>query len=92
MWYRDLDPLDYYGAAHAAYLRAVGWLQRGKSYPRGDVEAPVFERLGLLAEHPQGPFSSIGIYGYDLCRLRPRLMGVLRFSFRAPASYTFAPN
>src|SRR5829696_1702957 len=33
-WYADFSPCDYFGERAAVSLRAVGWLEGAKPYPR----------------------------------------------------------
>ena len=54
--YVDLGPLPYFGNEHAEYLRAVGWIEHGTSYPVGPTPPAVLERLKqLFAAHPLQP-------------------------------------
>jgi hypothetical protein len=68
MWYEDLSLCDYFGPNDAGSLRAVGWLARGKPYPRGDVNEAVFEKLCELTQDPWSPVICCGIHPCDLCQ------------------------
>lgn len=51
-FYEDLAPCDYFGPEFAAGLRAVGWLEEGKPWRRGKVEARLVHKLALLLSEP----------------------------------------
>jgi len=46
-WFPDLSPCSYFGDEFASGLLAVGWLEGGHDYQRGDVPAEV-ARLSRL--------------------------------------------
>jgi hypothetical protein len=50
--FADLSPCTYFGEANAAFLRSVGWLQRGKPFATGAVDSEVLARLIELAKDP----------------------------------------
>jgi hypothetical protein len=66
-WFADLEPCTYYGAANARFLRAVGWLQRGKPFATGPVDPAVLERLIDFAKDPVDPVFFFGVHFCDLC-------------------------
>jgi hypothetical protein len=49
-------------------LRAVGWLERGHSYPQGEVTERFFERLLQLLVQPWQPATAAGRHTCSLCR------------------------
>ena len=67
MWYEDLSSCGYFGPECAACLRAVGWLERGRPFPTGPVDAEVYRRLIEMSKHPWQPSISLGFHRCDLC-------------------------
>ena|SRR5688572_14777343 len=69
-WYADLAPCTVFRHCKdlAAVLRAVGWLERGKEYPRGKIDASVFSRLVELTRDPWEPDQFRGKHTCDLCQ------------------------
>jgi hypothetical protein len=68
-WYPDLGPCDYFGPGHAPMLRAVGWLERDKPFPTGDVSEEVFRKLCQLSQNPWNPpIVFCGFHQCELCR------------------------
>lgn len=68
MWHQDLAPFAALGPDCAASLRAVGWLERGKAFATGLVDAVVYERLVDLLKHPWEPVVAMGFHQCDLCQ------------------------
>jgi hypothetical protein len=66
-WYADLSPCDYFGPDSACFLRAVGWLERGKAFSSGSVDAKVYARLVELLKEPWEPIATMGFHDCDLC-------------------------
>jgi hypothetical protein len=66
-WFEDLTPCDYFGPHLAPSLRAVGWLQRDRPYPTGEVDPEVFAKPAGLARDPWQPFVAVGPHPCDLC-------------------------
>lgn len=66
-WYQDLGPCDYFGPECAPSLRAVGWLEAGRPFPTGRVDAPVYARLVELCKDPWEPSVVMGFHRCDLC-------------------------
>ena len=58
---------DYFGPHLADSLRAVGWLQRDRPYPTGEIDAEVFAKLADLARDPWQPVVAAGSHPCDLC-------------------------
>jgi hypothetical protein len=61
MWYEDLSP--YSGDR----LLAVGWLERGRDYPRGAVAPEVYAKLVELCRDPWQPVVAAGVHACSLC-------------------------
>jgi len=74
-WFEDLAKCDYFGPAAADSLRAVGWLQRDRWYPVGEIDAEVFAKLVELARDPWQPVGTAGAHPCDLCRYEPEASG-----------------
>lgn len=66
-WYADLAECDYFSTCHSSFLRAVGWLERGKSYTSGTVDLQVLNKLTELHRDAWEPCSFMGLHGCDLC-------------------------
>jgi len=73
MHYEDLAPCDYFSGFRAGdALRAVGWLERGHTYNRGEVEDRDVRRLAaLLSKAWQGMFLFCGGHACSLCDSDP---------------------
>ncbi len=69
-WYEDLSECDYFGNA-AHLLRAIGWLERGKSFSTGEIKIEVLEKLSALRKHPWTSGYTVfrGYHDCDICRL-----------------------
>jgi hypothetical protein len=67
-WYEDLAPCGYFGTECMTCLRAVGWLERGKSFLVGQVEVEVYKRVVELCEDPWQPCEFMGLHHCDLCQ------------------------
>lgn len=66
--FEDLAELDYFGEEYSHILRAVGWLEPGYTYSKGDVDRGVFEKLCDLLQKPWSPVHFFGIQGCGFCR------------------------
>jgi len=66
-WFEDLSACDYFGDEFAQFLRAVGWLERGKPYSTDSCDERVFRKLSQLCKEPWGP-SFRGLHNCDLCQ------------------------
>jgi hypothetical protein len=73
MWFPDLSPCTYFPSDAA--LSAVGWLERGKPYPVGDVDARVYVALVAMRRDPWQPFVSGGPHACDLCKFEAEATG-----------------
>ena len=73
MWFEDLVPCTYFPADTT--LVAIGWLERGKSYPTGAVDRRVYDRLVEMRKNPWQPFAAAGLHECDLCRFDPEMRG-----------------
>jgi len=76
--YDDLSPCDYFRLADTSRLLAIGWLERGHAFARGDVDREVMRRLVALAKDPWEPFVFLGWHDCDLC---PEPEGPATFDF-----------
>jgi len=65
-WFQDLGECDYFGVGKP-WLRAVGWLQRGKPFPLGAMQPQVYAALAQLAKVPWQPSIFLGWHTCDLC-------------------------
>jgi hypothetical protein len=66
-WFADLSPCLYFGEANASFLRAVGWLERGKPFATGQVDSEVLANLIELVKDPVQPIMLCGTHRCDLC-------------------------
>lgn len=66
-WFADRSPCTYFGEEYASFLRAVGWLKRGKPFETGSVDSGVFVRLVEMARDPWQPIMLMGSHSCDLC-------------------------
>jgi len=66
-WYEDLSQCDYFGLVDESRLFAVGWLERGGSFPTGKLEELYVARLVELAANPWQPVRFLGYHDCDLC-------------------------
>jgi hypothetical protein len=69
-WYADGAPCDYYGKPSAQGPKAVGWLEKGHEYARGDVSEALVAKLVELLVDPWEPAIAAGLHRCDLCRFR----------------------
>lgn len=70
MWIEDLAPLG-----DSARVLAVGWLERGRPYPTGDVAPGVFAKLRDLLVDLWQPATTGGSHDCDLCFHEPEKRG-----------------
>ena len=66
-FYEDLAPCDYFGPEFAPRLRAVGWLEDGRAYRRGRIEARLVHKLALLLSEPWEHERSVDPHACSLC-------------------------
>jgi hypothetical protein len=68
MYIADLTDWKLPGVADPSNLRAVGWIERGHDYTRGDVAPDLMRALMDLLVDPWQPFVSAGAHRCSLCR------------------------
>ena len=73
-WYADLASCDYFPFSRPA-LRAIGWLERGKPFPTGNVQPGVYEALCQMETQPWEPVPVMGWHTCDLCLCEPAASG-----------------
>lgn len=66
--FEDLSPCPYFSGFHVDILRAIGWLEAGHEYVRGDVSREFFEKLCELLQRPWTPYVFCGYHGCGFCR------------------------
>jgi hypothetical protein len=66
--YRDLATCDYVGSGLTSPCLAVGWLEPGHDFTRGDVSAEFFERLCRLLVEPWSFVAFAGVHHCEFCR------------------------
>lgn len=77
--FQDLTPCSYLREWAQSSL-AVGWLERGHTYPQGSVDEKFFKALLLLCGNPwQPPVAFAGIHLCSLCQFAGRLAGTSYF-------------
>jgi hypothetical protein len=67
-WYEDLAPCDYFGSECATCLRAIGWLEHGRTFTTGRVGNEVYSKLVELLKEPWQPSIFMGFHRCDLCQ------------------------
>lgn len=67
MYFRDLEPCTCFGR-WSDVLTAVGWLEPGHDFVRGDVRKEFFSALVRLLVNPWQPFVSAGRKPCGFCR------------------------
>jgi hypothetical protein len=75
-FYRDLDPCGYFGLADPRRLLAVGWLERGHDFPRGNTSTEFRSKLHELLSDPWQPVFLMGPHFCTLCAKGERRAGV----------------
>ena len=68
-FFPDLSVCDYFKTRSLPPLLAVGWLERGHEYARGDPGPDVLRRLGEFQYGARSwqPILCLGAHGCDLC-------------------------
>jgi len=70
-YYKDFTPCPYFNEGEwLCRLMAIGWLDRGKPYPKGPADDRVLERIHFLRGEFGRGFPSIttrGLYACTLC-------------------------
>jgi hypothetical protein len=74
-WFNDLSPCNYFGDEFATFLRAVGWLERGKPFAEVERDRSVFEKLRELCKNPWQPAIAMGSHACDLCHYDSEMHG-----------------
>jgi hypothetical protein len=69
MHYPDLSPCTYLPFEAAGKLVAVGWLDPGMEYVRGEVGQEFVRKLLELLHDPWEPVVALGIHECGFCRL-----------------------
>jgi hypothetical protein len=62
MWIEDLSHMG-----GSERMVAIGWLERGRPYPVGEVPMAVYKKLSALLAEPWQPAASGGIQPCGLC-------------------------
>jgi hypothetical protein len=70
-WFEDLAECCYFRSFRLPALRAIGWLERGKPFPVGEVQPEVHAALAELARDPWAPVHCLGWHDCDLCSCEP---------------------
>jgi hypothetical protein len=70
VWIADLSPFG-----GSSRLVGVGWLERGREYPVGEVESEVYAKLEELFVDPWQPFVAAGVHPLRPLPNRPEQMG-----------------
>jgi hypothetical protein len=67
VWHEDLSAFADLGPKCGTCLRAVGWLERGRPFATGTVDAAAYSRLIELFQNPWEPAVTMGFHRCDLC-------------------------
>lgn len=68
MWYQDLTECTYFGEESAKILIAVGWLENGKDFPKGEIPKDIYEKLCEFSKNPWSFAWFMGSHQCDLCQ------------------------
>ena len=67
--FQDLAECTYLPASERLGFKAIGWLERGTDYEKGEVTPEFFEKLVTLLQNPwAAPIVSPGTHSCGLCR------------------------
>jgi hypothetical protein len=66
-FFEDLTSCSYFTAKELPTLVAIGWLERGYPYTKGDPGADVHQRLDELRGGQWQPLLFMGFHACDLC-------------------------
>lgn len=67
--FQDLSDCHFLPGSEGLGFKAVGWLERGKDYSRGEVTAEFFEKLLILLQNPWAPPVAVaGLHRCEMCR------------------------
>ena len=69
MYFPDLTELHLPGFEHFSQLVAIGWLESGHEFPRGDVNRQFVHKLADLLINPWQPATAMGRHSCGFCRL-----------------------
>ena len=68
-YFEDLRDCEHLPGSDGLGFQAVGWLQSGMDYRKGEVSDEFFEKLVILLQNPWAPpIATVGIHLCDLCR------------------------
>jgi hypothetical protein len=93
-YYEDLSPCLYFGEKFADKLVAVGWLDLGKNYRKGDIDKEVTNKLVELLVNPWQPFVAGGWHECPFCRIStgPRRLEHKGSTIEMGANNLFIPS
>ena len=89
MFIEDLSPNGYF--ATGASIRAVGWLEQGHEYRKGEVPQDFLAKLREHIAEAYQPVFFMGVYGCTLCLEHPPY-GVRNLLIPTPACLYVAPE
>ena len=68
-YFEDLSPCSYFGAENASQLVAIGWLEKGREYTRGDLTPGFGPKLVALMRDAWQPVHFMGPHFCQYCRI-----------------------
>ena len=69
-YYKDFTPCTYFEESRwLCRLMAIGWIERGKPFPKGRTDNAVIERIHMLRDEFRAAFPSIVFRGLHTCSL-----------------------
>ena len=69
-YFPDLSPCRYFNGLWSDRLIAIGWLEPGNEYQKGDVSEEFFKALVTLLKDPWEPLMALGYHCCSFCRLK----------------------
>jgi hypothetical protein len=69
-YFPDLSPCRYFNGLWSDRLIAIGWLEPGNEYQKGDVSKDFLNALVTLLKAPWEPLMALGYHRCSFCRLK----------------------
>lgn len=92
-FFEDFSPCTYFGPSAPALL-AVGWLEEGKPFRKGEIKVEECLALAALLRDPWQPVAFAGRHKCGFCRLSggPTEMQIGEFSVALGGANLFIPD
>jgi hypothetical protein len=69
-YFPDLSPCRYFNGLWLDRLVAIGWLEPGHEYQKGEVSKDFLNALAILLKDPWEPLMALGYHCCSFCRLK----------------------